>query len=271
MGFLEKIICFLQGEMETPQLFGWFHIMWLAITALAVFLLCRFAKDAEGRSLDGILRGFAILCIVLEVYKQIVYSFDYNAAAGVGSWDFEWYAFPFQFCSMPMYAALAASFMKEGRVKNALLSYLATFGMLAGILVMFYPASVFIGMIGINIQTMVHHGGQLAIGLYLLICRKIKLKWRSMLGASAVFLVMIAIAELLNLWAELSGLEETFNMFFIRYGEPATLPVYEMLYPGVLSYPVFLLAYIAPFVAASCGIFALRKAFDKTKTAEAAV
>lgn len=266
MGFFEKIIYFLQGEMETPQIYGWFHILWLAITALAVFALCRFCKNAEGKSLDRILRIFAVSCLLFEVYKQIVFSFDYNAAAGIGSWDFEWYAFPFQFCSTPMYAALTASFLKEGKVKNALIAYLATFGMLAGILVMAYPSSVFIGMIGINIQTMVHHGGQLAIGLYLLICRKFRLEWRSILGAGAVFLVMIAIAQLLNLCAELSGLDETFNMFYIRYGEPATLPVYEMLYPGVLSYPVFLLAYVVPFIAASCGIFALRKAFDKTKT-----
>lgn len=263
MDYLEKFIYLLQGKMETPQLYGWFHIMWLAITALAVFLLCRFCKNAEGKSLDRILRWFAVLCLIFEGYKQLVYTFDYNAAAGTSSWDFEWYAFPFQFCSTPMYVALIASFLKEGRVKNALIAYLATFGMLAGILVMAYPATAFISMTGINIQTMFHHGGQLAIGMYLLICKKVKLQWRSMLGATAVFLSMVAIALLLNLCAELADLKETFNMFYIRYGEPATLPVYEMLYPGVLPYPVFLLAYIVPFVAVSCGIFAIRKKCER--------
>ncbi len=263
MNLFERFMYLLQDSMTTPKLYGWFHIMWLVITALAVFLLCRFYKNAEGKQLNRILRCFAVLCLIFEAYKQLVFTYSYNAAAGVSSWDFQWYAFPFQFCSTPMYAALIASFLKEGRMKNAFIAYLATFGMLAGILVMAYPVSVFIDMTGINIQTMFHHGGQLAIGMYLLICKKVKLQWRSMLGATAVFLSMIAIALLLNLTAELTGLKETFNMFYIRYGEKATLPVYENLYPGVLSYPVFLLSYIVPFVAVSCGIFAIRKKCEK--------
>lgn len=256
----EKIIHFLQWEMETPQMYGWFHLASLGAVVLAVFLLCRFARNAEGRKLDMILRCFAISCIVLEIYKQLVFSFDYNAETGVAVWDFQWYAFPFQFCSTPMYIALAASFLKEGKVKNALLAYLATFGMLAGLLVMAYPSNVFIGTIGINIQTMYHHGGQAVIGLYLLACRKIEMKWSSMLGASAVFVSLMCIALSMNVCAELSGLRESFNMFYIRYGETPSLPVYDMLYPDVLSYPVFLMLYAVPFIGASCGIFALGKA-----------
>ncbi len=249
--------------METPQLFGWFHIMWLVLSAIAVFLLCRFCRNAQGKSLNRILRIYSLICILFEIYKQIVYSFDYYPETGLTNWDFEWYAFPFQFCSTPMYVALVASFLKDGKLKNALLAYLGTFGLLAGVLVMAYPSTAFIGMIGINIQTMFHHGSQMVIGLYLLICKKFELKWKSAAGAVIVFLVMVAIAEGLNLWAELSGLKETFNMFFIRYGEPSTLPVYNMLYPDVLCYPLFLIAYIIPFAAVSCGIFAVRKKFDK--------
>ena len=264
MNGFEKIVYALQAEMETPQMFGWFHLASLAAVAVTVFLLCRFGRNAQGKSLNMILRVFAIVCIALEIYKQLVFTFDYNAAAGTGSWDFEWYAFPFQFCSTPMYVSLAASFMKEGKVRNALLAYLATFGMLAGLLVMAYPSNVFIGMIGINIQTMVHHGGQLAIGLYLLICKKFEIRWRSMLGASLVFIAMLAIASVMNVCAEVSGLQESFNMFYIRYGEKPSLPVYDMLYPGVLCYPLFLIAYVVPFIGASCGIFAIRKKCIKT-------
>ncbi len=263
MNLFESTIYALEAEMERPQMYGWFHIMFLGITALAVFLLCRLGKDAKGKSLDIILRCFALSCIAFEIYKQLVFSFEYDAAAGAAVWDYQWYAFPFQFCSTPMYVALAASFLKEGKLKNALISYLATFGLLAGILVMAYPSTVFIETIGINIQTMYHHGGQLAIGLYLLICGKIELKWKSMLGASAVFVSMVAIASVMNVCAEVFALQETFSMFYIRYGEVPGLPVYDILYPDIISYPLFLAAYIIPFVGVSCGIFAIRKAFEK--------
>lgn len=247
--------------MTTPSMYGWFHIMWLFITAAAVFLLCRFRKNAEGKNLDRILRVFALICIALEIYKQLVFSFNYEA--GCVTWDFEWYAFPFQFCSTPMYIALIASFLKEGKLKNALLTYLGTFGLLAGILVMALPTNVFIGMIGINIQTMVHHGGQLAIGLYLLLCRKFSFSRSSILSASLVFIVMLAFASAMNVTAELTNLKESFNMFYIRYGKNPSLPVYDSLYPEILPYPVFLLLYIIPFVGVSWGIFELRRAFDK--------
>ncbi len=244
-------------------MYGWFHLVSLGVVALSVFLLCRFAKNAEGKKLNLILRIFAVSCILFEVYKQLVFSFDYDASTGIGSWDFQWYAFPFQFCSTPMYVALAASFLKDGKVRNALLAYLGTFGLLAGLLVMAYPSNVFIGMIGINIQTMYHHGGQVVMGLYLLLCRKFRIKWSSMLGAAIVFVSMMAAASAMNVCAELSGLEESFNMFYIRHGETPALPVYDMLYPDILSYPVFLILYAVPFIGASCGIFAVRKKFSK--------
>ena len=37
MTFLEYLINILRGTMPIPALFGWFHLLWLAITAVAIF------------------------------------------------------------------------------------------------------------------------------------------------------------------------------------------------------------------------------------------
>ena len=37
MNYFEKFLCFLQRlQMETPNAFGWFHIMWIVFIVIAI-------------------------------------------------------------------------------------------------------------------------------------------------------------------------------------------------------------------------------------------
>ena len=235
------------------------------LCAIALFLMCRFFKDADERTVNKILLVFSVCCLAFEVYKQVIFSFDYNG--GDVSWDYQWYAFPFQFCSMPMYTALLAVILKKGRVHDALLVFLACYGTLAGILVMAMPGDVFTPALMIDVQTMFHHGSQLVVGLYLLLCKKIKLNFRAILGGALVFIGVLSIALLLDIVFYKTGIigDETFNMFFISPYFDSTLPVYKDLYQK-LPYPVFFALYAVPFVAASSLMFAVRALFDKALT-----
>ncbi len=225
-------------------------------------MLCRFFKDADERTVNKILLVFSVCCLALEVYKQVIFSFNYDG--GNVSWDYQWYAFPFQFCSMPMYTALLAVILKKGRVHDALLVFLACYGTLAGILVMAMPGDVFTRTLMIDVQTMFHHGSQLVVGLYLLLCKKIKLNFRAILGGTLVFLSVLTIALLLDIVFVKTGAvgEETFNMFYVSPYFDSTLPVYKDLYHS-LPYPVFFALYAVPFIAASSLMFGIRVLFDR--------
>ena len=244
----------MDTSMEIPGLFGWFHFLWLGITALSTYLLCRFGKHNQ----KSVILITSIIVIVLEIYKQINFSFSYEDGI---AFDYQWYAFPFQFCSTPMYIGLLAG-LTRGKVHNALCCYLSTFALFAGICVMIYPADVYIDTIGINIQTMVCHGSMVTIGLYLLITGYVDLKHSTVLKGSIVFGVCVIIAATLNEIAHATGLEETFNMFFVSPYWDCTLPVYNLVH-GNVPFPINLLIYVAGFTAASWIILLLAMAVYK--------
>lgn len=247
--FLQAILKLMDHQMKTPELFGWFHILWLALTALVTALLCfRHKKDDPDR-VRFVVLVTAIGVIVLELYKQINYSFSYEGGI---TFDYQWYAFPYQFCSTPMYVGLLAGLLRKGRLQDALYSYLATFSVFAGLCVMIYPGDVFVGTVGINIQTMICHGSMIAIGVYLIYTGAAKLEHKTIVKATAVFACAVALAVVLNELAYAAGLLETeeFNMFFIsRHCDPS-LPVYSLV-QAVVPYPWCLIIYILAFSLAS--------------------
>ena len=235
--------------METPLPYGWFHLLWFALSFLALIPLCRYPKNPSDAHVRRVVWITALVVAVLEVYKQINYTFSYEN--GIAA-DYQWYAFPFQFCSTPMYVGLLAGIIKKGKVHESLCAYLATYAMFAGLSVMVYPTSVFISTIGINIQTMICHGSMITVGIYLFYSGYVPLKHKTILKALPVFAVNVGIAVLLNEIAHATGLleRETFNMFFVSpYCEPH-LPVYSLV-QGVVPFPLCLVIYIMGFTAAA--------------------
>lgn len=261
MNLFEKIVYALQIGMETPTLYGAWHIVFLLLTIAASVLLVWRYRDASDRTLRKLLLVIWVVMVALEVYKQLVFSMDVSDD-GVASWAYQWYAFPFQFCSTPLFALPFLIWMKEGRVRDAIMAFLSTFSLFAGLAVMLYPADVFIGMIGINIQTMVHHGVQVALGVLLAARYHHRLDRRFYLGSLAVFSVFAAVAMALNLGVHAllvaGGSDATFNMFFISPYHDCTLPVLSAIDP-LVPYPVFLLIYLVGFAVVSAIMLGLEK------------
>lgn len=235
--------------MTAPVPYGWFHLLWLGITAaLAVYLGYFHRKDAPDK-IRRVVLWTAVIVVILEVYKQINYSFSYTDGI---HYDYQWYAFPFQFCSTPMYIGLLAGLTKKGSVHKSACAYLATYSVFAGVCVMLYPTTVFVDTIGINIQTMICHGSMIWIGVYLLACGYVKLEHKTILKAIPVFAVCVVLAAIGNEIAHVTGLlnTEDFNMFFISPYSAPHLPVYSLV-QGVVPFPLCLLIYIAGFSLAA--------------------
>ena len=250
MHFIGKLLEILDADMKVPEMYGLFHLTFFILSITVGIWLCRYKKDGDERFVRKLLLVSAIIVIILEIYKQINYTFLYDGTK-ISS-DYQWYSFPFQFCSTPMYVSLIASLIKSKRIHNALCAYLATFSVFAGLCVMLYPPQVFIDTIGINVQSMICHGSMISVGIYLLGTQYVKLTHRTILKAIPVFAVCVSIAFIMNEIAHLSGLleRETFNMFFISpYCEPS-LPVYSIVQAHV-PYPWCLIIYISVFSLAA--------------------
>ena len=250
MRFFQGLLRILDAKMTTPGLYGWFHLLFFALTILtAIGLTYLYKKNPSEKLTHRVIFWTAILVTVLEIYKQINYSFSYEGSI---TFDYQWYAFPFQFCSTPMYIGLLAGILRKGKLHDSLAAYLATYAMFAGLCVMFYPGDVFISTIGINIQTMICHGSMITVGIYLLATGYVKSEHKTILKAIPVFAVCIMIAMGLNEIAFRTGLlnTESFNMFYISPHCDPHLPVYSLVQP-LLPFLLEIIVYIAGFSLAA--------------------
>lgn len=260
MNAFEKVLYFLEGEMERPTNYGWFHLLFVGIVILSTILLCLKFKDCD----DKVFRRIALICwvviVVLEIYKQVIYTFEYDGA--VVAWDYQWYAFPYQFCSTPLFVLPFVAFLKDGKFRDAFVAYMAFFSLFGGIAVFFYPNDVFISTIGINIQTMIHHGSQIVLGIFFIVHSRRKINFKFHLKSVPVFASLVAIAIIMNECGfsilTSKGMDDTFNMFYISRHFECTLPILSGIYEAV-PYLVFSLIYILGFAVISLIIFALSK------------
>ena len=99
---------------------------------------------------------FQLSLLFFEILKQVIYTLQ----AG----HYQWYAFPFQFCSVPIYLVPLALLIRNEKIKTALYNFLSFYVLLAGLIVMFYPGDVFTTDVVINFQTMIHHMSMVLIG-----------------------------------------------------------------------------------------------------------
>lgn len=257
MNFFEKIIHLLEkGEMVTPTNYSWFHLMFVAIVIAATVLLCSFFKDCDEKTFRRIvLIGWAIIT-ALEIYKQFVFSFEFDGTTA--KWDYQWYAFPYQLCSTPLYILPFVIFLKDGELRNSMMAYIQTFSLFGGLAVFFYPNDVFIETIGINFQTMVHHGLQVVFGIFFVVYNRKKLEHKYFLKAIPVFATLVSIAFTLNVLMyqifEARGIDEDFNMFYIGPYVPSSLPILSDIYPKV-PYVAFFLIYVVGFCAIATGLY----------------
>lgn len=264
MNLFEKVVIFLQAKMNRPVAFGWFHILCLVLTFTVIFVLYLNRKKYSEKQLKTVLLVYGIVALVLEVLKQIAWSFNYDMVTGVKYWDYQWYAAPFQLCTMPIYFSLIAACMKKSKLRDSILSFIAFFTILGSISTMIIPESCFTEDILINIHTMYLHCGSFVVSVYLLMMKEIKINLSNFIRAFIVFVCCTIFANLLNILfynTKIIG-SETFNMFFISPYFNSTLPVFSIIQPKI-PYIIYFLIYIVVILIGGTIIYLISKLISK--------
>lgn len=258
----EKIVIFLQYSAPRPGNYGWFHLMFVALAIIAVVLLCVFFRDASDKKFRRILLISWLVILLFEIYKQVVFSYNYNAETGLGSWHYGWGSFPFQLCSTSMYLLPFAVWLKDGKLRDSVLSFLALFSFFGGLCVYVFPNDVFhTDLLGVQIQTMVHHGLQIVIAIYIVAHERRKFNIKFFLISIPLFIEVVLVAMALNTIGH-ADIEGTFNMFYISADYPCSLVILDNIY-ATQPYTVFLIIYIVGFVFCAFLMFAIQFAITK--------
>jgi len=266
MNLFEKIICFLQTEMKEPVAFGWFHCLWLIICFVTICVLYKRKRYYCERQLKFVLGSYGIVALTLEILKQITWSFNYDFLSNISMWDYEWYAFPFQLCTTPIFVSLICLFLKKGNIRDSLLSYMSYITILGSISTMILPDSCFVSDILVNIHTMWLHLGSFVVSVYLLMNKEITVDLKAIKRAILVFLIFIALALVFNVIVYNSGVlnGETFNMFYISPYFISSLPVFDIIQQKV-PYIIFLLIYICAIILGAFVIYGMATILKKFK------
>lgn len=259
---LEYLLRHTPRLAERPSPFGVFHLVSLGI-ALALFVLMilfRRRLPRGERALRISLVIFGVGLLLLEIGKQLVYSFD-----PVEGWAYNWDKFPFQFCSVPIYVALIAMWLREGKLRSALLAFLATYSPVAGASVLFYPSStVFSEIIFLNVHTMLWHGMMLLFGLYLWLSGNVTPKLKTAGMAALVYaplnFVALALNEASYAWGFAAGYD--FNMFYTGRMGRCLIPVLSTIQKHG-PYPVFFLSYVLTLGSAGLFVTLVMMAFER--------
>ena len=236
---MEDFIHFLQGTMEEPEVISWFHfIALIPIIALAI-LIPLFFRNTEEKTYKRILFIFWVVLIILEIFKQLIKSFYYGNPS---YWEYSIRDFPFSVCSMVYYFIPIILFVnkeKHPKIVDAATGYLCLICLTAGIVVCIYTKMATSTLIFINIQTFIHHGSQVVLGVFIYVWNRKNITIKTVYRSLIAFAITAVIAIIINV----AFYPHFINMFFINPTRITNLPIGNIVQEKA-GYPVYLITFL---------------------------
>lgn len=181
-------------------------------------LFARFSTLPE-QSVDRTLFLFGLILACGEFYKQLFLYCRINH----GTYD--WWFFPFQLCSLPMYLCLLMPFLHKGRLKTAIGTFMQDFNLMGGIAALAVPEGFSHIHWSLTLHGYIWHILLIVIGLYIWACGRTDVSKNGFLHTIPVFAVCCCIATFINIMAP----EHQADMFYISPYYPSTQLIFHDL------------------------------------------
>lgn len=150
--------------MDTPKPYGAFHLVLTVLgVSLSIFLARKFSFPERKAGPDTILFLCGLFLGLTELYKQ---GFIYYIENGR---TYDWWYFPFQLCSIPMYLCLLLPFIKPRmscRCVKAVHTFLQDFALLGGVMALAEPSGLMHPFLVLTLHGFIWHFILIFIGLY---------------------------------------------------------------------------------------------------------
>lgn len=179
-----------------------------------------------------------ILMFVSELWKQYCLTYIVNHGA------YNWWYFPFQLCSIPMYLCLAFPFISSEQAKSLMLTFLMNFGLLGGVFTFFDTTGMYYSYFPLTIHSFAWHILLIIIGIYAGCTRRADYSQKGFVKSACIFLACCLFATLFNLIFHPYG---RINMFYIspyyRMGQIVFRDIARILgnSTGIASYLISIL------------------------------
>lgn len=184
-------------RMQTPQLFGMFHITVSLVTAVfAVLAAVFFARRINTeKSVIRVLTATGWILLLLEVYKQLFLYYVVNGNA------IDFWFFPFQLCSVPMYlCVILPAFREKARV--TMMTFMGGYTFVSALATLIYPEDILRPYITMTAHGFIWHGLLLFISMLVFLTGCVDADVRGIRGAAVLFVFLCVIALGINMAAE---------------------------------------------------------------------
>ena len=195
------------------------------------------------RKQDRVFFTFGILLLFSEIWKQYCLTYIINQ----GSYD--WWYFPFQLCSIPMYICLLLPFARSESIHRAMEVFLMDFGLLGGIFAFFDTSGMQYGYFPLTCHSYLWHIFLIIIGISAGLLYRFQ-NWHDFRNGVCLYLFCCGVADVINECFSSCG---SINMFYIYPEHTMSQKVFRNI-AAVLGNAVGILIYIAAIILGA-GIF----------------
>ncbi|MCR5372497.1 MAG: YwaF family protein [Solobacterium sp.] len=177
----------MEGFLTETPMFGAFHITAACLSVLLGFLYCRTVRRRYPGNADAALFRTGLFLLCMEGVKQFYLFFIVNQAQ-----YFNWWYFPFQLCSMPMYLCIGLKYASEER-KGPIRTFLYTYGLIGALAALAWPEDILMGSMFLKVHGFLWHG--LMVGIAMVCAER---KEDSFCRTVQFFLFLCVCAEIIN-------------------------------------------------------------------------
>ena len=234
---------------EIPKPYSMFHLMWFGVLFILLIISFLIAKNKNDTRDSYVVFFVCLFLLATEVFKQFYKYYEFGG-------KYQWGAFPFQLCSIPMYLGTIVFFIPNKKVKEAIYQYIAFTGVIGGTAILLFPTVTATYSIIMASHSMLWHVMLVCLGIYLIKSREYgKHILKETFAPTIILTIVVIIAIILNftLYPYAQQVGAGFNMISLSYfqrNDPAILDMIFKLVPyPVYVLIVYLLLYLSmPFV-----------------------
>jgi len=236
--------------MTPPAAYGVFH---LSFTFIGIAACCGLAWKCKNLGEKGnrrLLLGMGIFLILTEVYKQLFYYYY------IGNQAYQWWIFPFQLCSIPMYLCVIAPWVKSRKIQQALYDFMLVYNLLGVLMAFIEPSGIIHEYLTLTLHAFIWHMTLIFIGFYLGISGRAGRENHNYINATKIFLILCVMAFCINLiFRRIS--DGSINMFFVG---PSNSPL--VIFSSISEHFGWWLSTLLYIPVVSLGAFLIFKSYQ---------
>lgn len=207
--------------MTPPAPYSLFHLGFsIAGILVAIAAAYKLSHTVNAKTFYKILFFCGVFLTTSEIYKQFFLYYVVNSET------YDWWYFPFQLCSLPMYFCLLLPLIRAERLRLILCTFMQDFNLLGGIMALAEPSGLMHPYWFLTIHGLLWHITLIFIGLLIGFHRQSDRSIKGYFNTLPLFAVCCVIASLINVTAHPLGRAD---MFYISPYYPSGQVVFHQI------------------------------------------